>query len=86
MKFGLHELFHIPANTVFETEKAAFLQVLTALKVAKCTWNMMNCLCCGKTHLHSHLPSTIVLNHWNHFMRKLIFSLLIIFHYSVAEE
>lgn len=47
--------------------------------VAKSTLCMINYLWCIKTHSRSHLPSTIVFNHRNHFMRKLIFSLLIIF-------
>ncbi len=58
---------------------------LTELALKVCcqyTAYMINYRCCIKTHSRRHLPSTIVSKQRNHFMRKLIFSLLIIFHYS----
>lgn len=51
---------------------------------AACTLDMINRLTHIKADPHSHLPSAIVFNLRGHFMRKLIFSLLIIFHYIGA--
>jgi len=54
--------------------------------LAQHTLYMINYLCRIKTYSHSPSAKYDCVNHRSHFMRKHIFSLLIIFHYSGAEE